>query len=554
MPTKTAAIKRLDATVETMGATEAAVMLAKLAFDADAKGKPTNRQNKAIADLWRVFEKRLQDARGKAGEAEAVNEYNRFIFLDGLLTATNDLDVIAYLQAVAFDAHLILTAIYSLMREDALTVMIGGIRRYVMEASPKPLTYHAYGRLTDWAKSDALHTIEGAVDTLTINDDDLTEAGAEELRDRLRAALEDAGDLVEGWSHEELFWIPVAIADDGTIPAWAALRAYWKPFVFRRGYRIAPESTFWEHCPAAIDLVVTQSGETLDEEAVVKLATDFYKECRRRTWGKTLTAKPDAGKLVALLYQSANPLTHFDPDADFGRVAWAPFAKDGDPAKMVDIDFVVEPAASTEAMIRAARSIGLAAEDNALTAFIVEDFYPTRTPEGKRLKLAIILRQMQNLESSRQPFSHDIFREDDELPLSAMFGLDFSTPVEQRAQEITQYDGIVLGVRRAFAIVADTYFDGRPILFSDGQTILEHIEDYLSRARDLLELWCDGLQRWPWNLNMSSLRPPKATEPDEEAVETVVNRIVKTAIERTGVNPAKVGLPTTPYYRKERGK
>ena len=552
MATKAAANKRIDSTVESLGASRAGAMLAMMVYHADENGKPTDRQHKAVGDLWRIFEKRLKDARGTKDEAVAVNEDNRFVFLDALLKVTNDLDVIAYLQAVTFDAFSIMTSVYSLMREDALTVMISGIRNHLMDASPKPLSYQAHERLQNWAKTDALHSVEAAVDILTIGDDDLTEEGAEELRIKLQAALEDAGDLVEGWSHEELSWNPVAIAADGTIPAWAALRVYWKPYVYRRGYRIVPEAIFWKQCAAAIDLVVDQTSETLTEEANAKLALDFYKECRRRTWGKTLPAKPDADKLVALLYQSANPLAHFD--ADFGRVAWAPFAREGDPAKLVDTDFVVEPAASTRGLVRAAQSIGLTAEDHDLATGIVEDFYPSRAPEVKRLELAIILQRMRNLESSRQPFSHGIHQSEDEIPIGEWFGIDFSTPVEKKAQEITEYDAIVLGIKQAFDIIADTYFAGRPILLSAGRELLERAEDYLARARNLLDVWCDGLERWPWSLNMSSLRPPKATEPDEEAVETVVGRIVKTAVERTGVSPSKVGLPTTPYYGKERGK
>ena len=323
--------KRLQANLGNLTGREAGRLLLLYTAEADKKGKDWA-DSPPIKELWAALESRVEKSRGKPEEAEAVKAFNGVIFLSHVITAINHGDFVALTIAFAFDSHVVAASLASLLREDATTVLIQAVKRNVFDDMPKPLPRDDYRRLMQWASTDALYPLgeaatfaaESAVEDGELPED-IEDAEANRIYGALVAGLQ-TGKVKGGEAvyHAELSE-PVLI-EDGKLPAWAALRLTWKPDLFARSYRVYDRATFADWSPSTVDQVVAPTGEILDLKDLRRLAADFYKDCRRRPWGKGLVAKPDLDALVKMLTQSANSMLHVNP-ADFGRVDWATFRK-----------------------------------------------------------------------------------------------------------------------------------------------------------------------------------------------------------------------------------
>lgn len=526
--------KRLQANLENLTAREAGRLLAVYTKEAIKKGKIVNDYAPA-KELWAAFDDRVARSRGKPEGAEAVDAFNGLVFLGNILDAINFGDFVGLGIAFSSDSYQVMSRLGLLLREDATAVLIQTIKRSIFDEMPKPLPKDDYIRLMQWAETDALYPLREAASfaaETAVEDgelpEDSEEAEAERIFDALVAALE-VGELVGGDAvyHTELSE-PVLI-EDGKLPAWAALRLTWKPNIFAQNYRTYDHATFADWSPSTIDQVVTPAGELVEGANLRRLAVAFYKDCRRRPWGKGLVAKPDVDDLVKLLTQSANSLLHINP-FDFGRVDWETFRKneaDWDGYRHLDEDekvFESEPAGTVASLAAAVEKMGR--ESNFSYNWLEDQFYPSSSPEGRRRELAQLVAMTKTLDTTRQPFTYGYHHADEgELSLSELLGVNFLTPLEKTVADLREQNSYAVSIRQALKVVSDRYFGGLPVLYADSDKPLLKGEEYLKLANEALKSWVDRLSRWPWQIDTTSLEVDDP-EIDDELVDKIVDLIL----------------------------
>lgn len=530
--------KRLQANLKQLTARQAGRLLLIYGQEAEkklAKGDAKGKNYPPIEELWEALEDRVNKSRGKPEEKDAVNTYNGVIFLQAVLRAANAGEFPHLLTGFAFDAYRVMTGLGIMLREDSTTQLIRFFKGDIIDHTPKPLAREDYRRLLEWAKTDALYNLWEAAQIIYEWSDEPGDESEEEAIDKIHDALiarYQAGELVGGEAvyHTEIE-TPVLIVE-GKIPAWAALRFVWKPYLFRQGYKVLDNATFADWSPHMLDQVFGPDNQLLTPEALRKLAGEFYKACRRRPWGKGLVAKPDLDDLVKLLTQSANPLLHVNP-ADFGRVDWEAFhqnERNWNAYRHIEEGeevFDSEPAATVASLSAIASDFreGLDFE----RSWYEDKFYPTSSPDYQRKDLARMFGMMAELEVSRQPFTYGWnAKEEGERSLSELLGVDFLTPLERIVNNLRYFNSQAVSIRRALQVVSDRYFQGLPLLFATHEQPLIDGEGYLKTASDGLTAWLDRLANWPWEINTSSLQL-EDPEADEEEVDYFVNHIINVA-------------------------
>ena len=528
--------KRLQANLENLTAKEAGRLLLIYMQEAEKKD-PTWGKNgyPPIRELWGAFDNRVAKSRGKPEEAEVVNTYNGLVFLDRLIGEINFGDFLGLAIAFSADCYRVMTQVGMLLREDSTTQLIRFIRSGLVGDAPKPVSpdYHAryMSRLSNEldALTDAANWILAA--KVEAGEIDEEKDGDEEF-DRLYGALVAAlraGELEGGdaLAHPDIF-SPVLV-EKGKLPAWAALRILWKPYLVDKGYRIADDQTFADWAPDFIDLVYTPAGELVRDEALRRLAGDFYKACRRRPWGKGLVAKPDLDNLVKLLTQSPNPFLHIFP-ADFGLISWEAFQQSERNRRTYykgEELFELDPAATVASLTAISGKIW---KDLSFDKDWNEGrYYPTSSPEGRRQDLARTLEMMQQLDTSRQPFTYGWLQKTrDEMSLSELLGVNFLTPLEETVANLRQQNNFAVSLRQALKIITDRYFEGLPVLIGNTEEPLTKGEDSLKLANEALKRWIKRLSVWPWQIDTASLEVDDP-EIDDELVETIVERMMSGA-------------------------
>ena len=530
--------KRLKANLGQLTAREAGRLLLIYVQEAAKKDKTWDDNGyPPRKELWDAFHERRNRSRGKPEEAEAVNTFNGLVFLERLIGVINFGEFVSLATAFSFDSYRAMTKIGLLLQEDSTTQLIRVIRSDLFENSPKPVSKDDYKRFTLWLEQ-ALEPLSEVAAFIAIpkplegEPEDEAEPDAEEI-DRVYdalVALLEAGELQggEALAHPDIF-SPILV-EKGKLPAWAALRILWKPYLVDKGYRIADEATFADWSPDFIDQVYTPAGELVEGDALRRLAGDFYKDYRRRPWGKGLIAKPDLDNLVKLLTQSPNPFLHIYP-ADFGLVDWEAFQKSERNRRTYhrgEEAFELEPAATVANLTAISAKLW---KPNSFKREWREDrYYPTPSPEGRRRDLARSLAMMAQLDTTRQPFTYGWMQRenDDEMSLSELLGLDFLTPLEQAVAALRQQNDFAVSIRQALKVISDRYFGGLPILIGDAEFPLIRGEDYLKTANEALNSWVGRLSRWPWGVNTSSLEVADP-EIDDDLVEQIVEKMIDEA-------------------------
>lgn len=551
--------KRLQASLETLTAKEAGRLFAIYAMEADKKDKDVVEYQPA-KELRQAMEARVAKSRGKPTEAQAVNRFNGFVLLNHLWGVVNHSDGPAILLAFSSDTFRVMTAIIVLLQEDATVEMIRRIRATYAEG-PSPVTVDDYNRLIRWGETEELYSISEAANVIFEALDDRSpeerEAAFAAIRAKTQARL-DAGeitlddlakelqegdddpefdaivdDLVARLKAGELeggegFYVddigsPVLI-EDGTMPAWVALRLTWRPYVRSRGLGIFDYADVAEWAPTFVDRIGRRDGKPVDDKELHKLAADFYKECRRRPWGKGLVAKPDVDDLVKLLTQSPNPFLHVKP-FDFGRADWEAFSK-------VETDsnsepYTSEPVATYASLGRLDDQVKAGADFGFGVGYRREKFYPVASLIWSKGERARIFAMMTRLDTTRQPFSYDRI-EEGLMPMSDLMGMKFLTPLENQVENLRRVADQVASLKAALQTISDRYFGGLPILQKDPRELLDQIEDNVATAKRVLSQWVESLPRWPWEVDTSDLEVGEP-EVDEDFAEDLVATFVNTA-------------------------
>jgi len=513
--------KRLQSSLESLTAKEAGRLYAIYALEADKKGKDVADYAPAN-ELIEAMVKRARKAKKSPEEREAVLRYNGFLLLTRIWHVVNTEDGPGLVIAYAFDTYRIMAAITTLLQQDATTEFVRHIRGMIQEKTPVPVSEADYDRLIKWAKTDDLKTISEAAyfldETGEEDGDPVFDAIYNDMVARLEAGELEGG---EGFHHFELDGS--VLIEDGKIPAWAALRLTWRRFVGRQGLRIFEIGDFGENIPAPIYHVGGPNGQALDDTALRDLAANFYKDCRRRPWGKGLVAKPDVKTLVELLIQEPNPFFYLK-SYDFGRVDWEAFQKsevdrEGDP-------FESEPVATVGSLGRLPEEVGRGEVFDS-EGFYRERYYPTSDPESIRRDRSAIFAMMARLDISRQPFSYDRL-EEGMMSMSDIMGIKFLTPLETQVENLRRFDDQVASFKAALQTISDRYFGGLPIFTTDMKNFLEEIDDNLATTKEVLSEWIGSINRWPWNVDTSALEVGEP-EVDEDEAATMVDRLVKHA-------------------------
>ena len=538
--------KRLQANLGQLTAREAGRLLLLYMQEAEKKNKAWGDDGyPPISELWNAFQERVNKSRGKPEEAEVVNTFNGLVFLRNLLGEINYGDFVGIAIAFASDSYQIMARIAMLLREDSTAQLIRFIKADLVNETPKPVSRAYYARFQEWLPtklidfgSAAQEIVEEKIEEGEI-DEDQDRDGDEEyarLYDALVAMLE-AGELQggEALAHPDIF-SPVLI-EKGKLPAWAALRLLWKPYLVDRSYQVADDATFAEWSPDLIDQVYTPAGDLVEGDALRRLAGDFYKDCRRRPWGKGLVAKPDLDDLVKLLTQSPNPFLHIYP-ADFGFVDWEAFQKSERDRRPYfppgEVVFEAEPAAT------AANLTAISAKIWKPYSFVREweedRYYPTPSPEIRRRSLARSFEMMAQLDTTRQPFTYGWLQKSDadEMSLSELLGVSFLTPIEKAVADLRDQNNFAVSLRHALKVISDRYFGGLPVIIGDVEDPISRGENNLSLANEALKSWVERLSRWPWGVNTSSLEVADP-EIDDETVEKIVGKIIHEAKVRSRI-------------------
>ena len=534
--------KKLQASLQSLSAKEAGRLYVIYAHEADRKDIDIVDYGPA-KELREALNAQITRSRGKPEEREAVNRYNGVVFLTDLFNEINYEAGMTMRMAFALDAVQIQGRVFLLIQQDLTTEAIRKIRGAFAD-QPKPLTREEYDWLMEWSRSGLLVGLNEAASFL--DDDAAKEDDIEEFSDASEARYDDiydalveklkAGELVGGESIFDIELDAPILITDGTIPAWAALRMVWRRYVKGRGLRIYDMADYADFAPEMVDRVGGTNGDALDGDALGKLAADFYKDCRRRPWGKKgLVAKVDPDVLVKLLTQSENPLLHRNAP-DLGRVDWAIFQKTevDDDGKPFETNF----AATVASLNQLDADFGKGYDFT--SGFYQEQFYPTDMPVIARMNRDRLFRMMARLDTTRQPFTFDR-KEEGMISMSDFIGVKFLTPFEQMIADLRQLNSNFASLKEAMKILSDRYFGGLPILLESVELPMKKTEEALESANSMLNVWLDIIQTYPWEIDVSDLRPGEP-EIDQDFVDLLVEKLVNAARHKSKITESEALL------------
>ena len=535
--------KRLQASLGNLTAREAGRLYAIYALEADKKDIFV-RDYAPVKELVAAFDGRLARARGKPEERQVVALYNGFVYLQNILVAANE--IFSHMMlAISFDNFKAMSGLLFLLHQDAVTEAIRGLKGRLIDEFPRPVEVDDYDRLLEWAKTDAFVTLGQAtefvifanesqefIDSLSEREDlvamveggeadSLLDALGNYVYDQMVAKLE-AGELVGGMGYYSPETETVLIAE-GYLPAWAALRVAWRPYVRSRGLHIY-DDRHWKQWSVELVDGIGANGEELDDDDLRKLVADFYKDCRRRPWGKGLVAKPDLDDLVKLLTQSTGPFLHLKP-YDFGRVNWEAFSQNEVDwrGKSIESEWV-----ATAGSLNALPADLRRGEDLSPLDYLRGRYYPTTGANFRRMEIQRSMAMFNRLETTRQPFTFDRNPEDGEIPLSELMGVKFMTPFEEGVERLRKAKASTLALDVALATLSDRYFGGLPIMLRELTGFLAMAKDYLASAEDILSSWLKELSDWPWKINVSTFNIDEV-EADQDIADKIVGQVVTEA-------------------------
>ena len=362
------------------------------------------------------------------------------------------------------------------------------------------------------------------------------QAKTDEFNEKLEALL--ASGELEGGEGVYIDGGEILIRD-GKIPALFALRDVWGAWVEGQGFKIRE---YWPDPigPNGIGKVYDPNDDDdLDRAALEDLVAGFLKDVKGRPWGKGLAdlrkshMKPAA--LVDLLIRESDPLLQMEVDKpDWGMVDFETFA-DNERSRF-GRSYESRPVATVASLNKVAGKVAdLKTPFDFGFTWYEEQYYPTKDFERQRDNFAFIFSMLNTIEITEGGFS---FRNNDPTVASIM-GVNFATPLEQTVEALRLLYVAYVSLDQAFKKVSDLYFDGLPFIWADTSTRFAAIEDRFAEAIDDLDRWLAKLERWPWKVDVSSLRVERP-EPDEDQVADLVDIMVEAGRYRSRISDAEL--------------
>ena len=163
--------KRLQANLETLTPLEAG-RLALVYFHESTGKKIRVTDYPPMKELLDAMENRVEKARKKPTEKEAVAAYNGFLFLVGLVETVN-VEAPNRLLGAAFNAYQTQTLVMTILQQDAAGYVISQLVKELL-SQPQPLKAELYDQVVAWLNGDRLHMLsevaEGKVEEEEIDE------------------------------------------------------------------------------------------------------------------------------------------------------------------------------------------------------------------------------------------------------------------------------------------------------------------------------------------------------------------------------------------------
>lgn len=153
--------KRLQANLETLTPNEAGRLA--LVYMHESTGKKIRAGDyPPMKELFAAIENRVEKARGKPNESEAVRAYNGFLFLVGLVETIN-VEAPNRLLGAAFSAYQTQTLAGTILQQDAAGYVISELVKELL-SKPQPLKAELYDQVVAWLNGDRLYMLSEVVD------------------------------------------------------------------------------------------------------------------------------------------------------------------------------------------------------------------------------------------------------------------------------------------------------------------------------------------------------------------------------------------------------
>lgn len=496
----------------------------------------------AVSELARAIRARMFDALPKPVSREEYDRILKWGSTDALLSIMDAMESLRedwieeqnltpvripfeYIHAKAEETGQDWRELEYTTSEEAIAIR----RQYAEEMGLLDIFKGNRDRLEEWIQYPMLdHYIEISRDEI--------QAKFDEFGDKLEALIE-TGEL-EGGEGVYMGESEVLLRD-GKIPALFALRAVWDAWVESRGFKIRK---WWPNRigPNGIGKIYDpdkDDDEDLDRDALEELVADFLKDVKGRPWGKGLAdlrkshMKPAA--LVDLLIREDDPLLQMEIDKpDWGMVDFETFADSEQ--RRYGRSYEAGPVATAESLTKvAAKAIGLKFPSDFARTWYEEQYYPTRDFEGQRENFARIFAMLGQIEVTNGGFAYS----PDDQDLASLIGAKFMTPLEQTVETLRSLYLTYVSFDRAITLLSEFYFDGLPLVWNGISTRFDSIKGYFAEAIEDLERWLFRLERYPWKVDVSSLRIEKP-DPSDDQVYYFTDHILTVAKNTLGISDA----------------
>lgn len=486
-----------------------------------------------LIDAWQQRVDRAGQGQGPEGLLREARYRRGFLLLAEIANAAQAQAQDKLLELAFASQNILLEFDYHFL-VDTAGLVAHRVTRELIDQWPRPASDQEYDRLVAWAENEALWALPalavemaaGAMDT----GENLPEgqAMAAEILPRLIAEVE-AGKLAGGRAVVLEGCVDLVLLDRaGQIPAWAALRATWRRWLYQH-------FVYMHETPVADPdylngrYALWDAEGEIDAGRLLPLVQTFVRDCRARIWGRHLARQIDFAALGRFLVAYESPLLADQAAvlglAELGRVDWESFsALEGDGSERWTPVW-----AATVGSLALQDPGGGGAKRRFWGNLVREQYYPTAAPQEQRRALQRNVELLEALMISHRPFSSRREKESDREAPAAMPGVTLATPLEETVQALEAALAQVATFKEIYQVLSAMYFGGLPLLLESQTTMVWLVEDRLSQAGRTLQRWLDRLADPIWQVNLATLR---LVEPgaDVAAARESAARLVKASL------------------------